>query len=130
MFTVALLTAFATSVHNGALKPPAVFSATFGTPWTLAGVVGHAIEAYVEMLENMFLVYDVGCFGLNHGIHRIFFYTDRRPITAICGWFALITRVAAIPSRAGMLMSVRTTVGLSFPTAKTAASPFDASPAM
>jgi hypothetical protein len=78
VLTVALLTAFATSVHNGALKPPAVFSATFGTPWTLAGVVGHAIEAYVEMLENMFLVYDVGCFGLNHGIHRIFFYTDRK----------------------------------------------------
>ena len=52
MLTVALLTAFATSVHNGALKPPAVFSATFGTPWTLAGVVGHAIEAYVEVNDE------------------------------------------------------------------------------
>jgi hypothetical protein len=52
VFTVALLTALATSVHNGALTPPAVFSATSGTPWTLAGVVGHEIEAYVEVNDE------------------------------------------------------------------------------
>jgi hypothetical protein len=78
----------------------------------------------------MFLVYDVGCFGLNHGIHRIFFYTDRKAYHCNLRMVALITRVAAIPSRAGMLMSVSTTAGLSLATAKTATSPFDASPTM
>jgi hypothetical protein len=46
---VALLAAFATSVHNGALRPSAVFSVTSGTTGTLAGIVGHENEAYVEV---------------------------------------------------------------------------------
>jgi hypothetical protein len=50
-----------------------------------------------------------------------------RPITAICGWFALITRVAAIPSRAGINVRQHH-CGFEFSDSQNAASPFDASP--
>lgn len=59
MFTVALLTALAASVHDGALKPP-VFSATFGRELNASRKIGDPTKGDDRMVHSTSRTFDGG----------------------------------------------------------------------